>query len=90
MKKLAFTIALALVASPALADRSAADACAAGLSADSKSIYNAAIGQVQPGADNRAIVKGIVENMVNAGQLSMFGAKSAAQAAGACLKKLAN
>lgn len=90
MKKVAFTIALALVASPALADRSAADACAAGLSGDSKAIYSAAIGQVQPGADNKAIVKGIVENMVSAGQLSMLGAKSAAQAAGACLKKIAN
>jgi hypothetical protein len=90
MKKLAFTIAFALGASPALADRSAADACAAGLSGDSKAIYSAAIGQVQPGADNKAIVKGIVENMVSAGQLSMLSARSAAQAAGACLKKIAN
>jgi hypothetical protein len=88
MKKLVLTLAVALAASPALADRGAADACAAGLSADSKAIYQAAIGQVQPGADNRAIVKGIVENMVASGQLGMLGAKSAAQAAGACLKKL--
>jgi hypothetical protein len=88
MKKLVLTLAVALVASPALADRGAADACAAGLSADSKAIYQAAIGQVQPGADNKAIVKGIVENMVASGQLGMLGAKSSAQAAGAYLKKL--
>ena len=72
------------------AARSAADACAAGLSADSKAIYQAAVGQVQPGADNKAIVKGIVENMVSAGKIGMLRAKRAAQAAGACLKKLGN
>ncbi len=88
MKKFLLIIATGLGASPAYADRGAADACAAGLSANSKAIYAAAVGQVHPGADNKAIVKGIVENMVSSGQLGMLNAKSEAQAAGVCLKKL--
>jgi len=32
----------------------------------------------------------VVKGMVDAGQLSMFNAKSTAQPAGDCLKKLAN
>ena len=83
-------LGLSLIASPALADRKAADACAAGLPADSAAIYNAAVGQVGPGEDNKAIVKGITQDMVSAGKLSMLTAKGAAQAAGQCLKKLQN
>ena len=45
MKKFLLIIATGLGASPAYADRGAADACAAGLSANSKAIYAAAVGQ---------------------------------------------
>ena len=88
MKKVLIITVMGLGATPAYADRGAADACAAGLSANSKAIYAAAVDKVHPGADNKAIVKGIVENMVSSGQLGMLNAKSTAQAAAVCLKKL--
>ena len=90
MKAQHIAIALILLTSPALADRKDADACAANLPAGSKAVYDAAVGQVHPGADNKAIVQGVVKGMVDDGQLSMFNAKSTAQPAGDCLKKLAN
>jgi hypothetical protein len=90
MKLCYIALASLLISSPAWADRKDADACAANLPAGSKAIYDAAIGQVKPGADNKALVQDIVKGMVDAGQLSMFNAKSTAQPAGECLKKLAN
>ena len=90
MKLCYVALASLLISSPAWADRKDADACAANLRAESKAIYDAAIGQVKPGADNKALVQGIVKGMVDAGQLSLFSAKSTAQPAGECLKKLAN
>lgn len=89
MKTRLILISLTLFCTPALADRKAADGCAASLPAGSKEIYAQAVDKVKPGADNKAIVKEITENMVSAGQLSLLSAKSTAQAAGACLKKLA-
>ena len=88
MRCLNLAAALLLISSPAFADRKAADACAAGLPENSAAIYNAAIGQIGPGVDNKAIVKGITQDMVAAGMLSMLSAKSVAQAAGECLKKM--
>ena len=88
MRCLKLALALLLISSPAFADRKAADACAAGLPENSAAIYNAAIGQIGPGVDNKAIVKGITQDMVAAGKLSMQSAKSVATAAGECLKKM--
>lgn len=90
MKKIALAFALMFLSSPAFADRQSADACSAGLSPDAKSIYDAAVGKVHRGGDNRAVVTEITESMVSSGQLSMFSAKKTAQAAGTCLKMLAN
>jgi len=90
MRTLNLVLGLSLVASPALADRKAADSCAAGLSADSSAIYNASVGRVGPGKDNRAIVSSITQEMVSAGKLSILSARGAAEAAGQCLKKLKN
>jgi hypothetical protein len=81
---------LLFISSPAWADRKEADACAANLSAGSKAVYDAAVDKVKPGADNKALVQGIVKGMVDAGQLSLFNAKSTAQPAGECLKKIPN
>lgn len=88
MRNLKLGLLLILIASPALADRKAADSCAAGLTADSAAIYNAAIGQIGPGKDNKAIVKSIAQDMVMSGALNTISARGAAQAAGQCLKKL--
>ena len=90
MRTPALALGLILVASQALADRKAADACAAGLSADSSAIYNASVGRVGPGKENRAVVTGITQDMVSAGKLSVLSARGAAEAAGQCLKKLKN
>ena len=90
MRPLKLAIAFAVLSSPALADRRAADACANGLPSESAAIYGAAVGQMGPGADARAIVKAVTMNMVSSGQLSASAARGAAMAAGACLKKLKN
>ena len=90
MRPLMLALGLILIGSPALADRKAADACAAGLPADSSAIYTAAVGRVGPGKDNKAIVKGIAQDMVSAGKLNVMTVRSVAQAAGQCLEKLKN
>lgn len=56
MKLRYVAMALLLISSPARADRKDADACAANLPAGSKAIYDTAISQVKPGADNKALV----------------------------------
>jgi len=90
MRCVKLALGLLVISSPALADRKAADACAAGLPADSAAIYNQAVGQVGPGVDNKAVVRGITQDMVAAGKLKMSNAIGVAQAAGDCLKKLKN
>jgi len=79
--------ALTMLAAPALADRKAADACAAKLSADAKLVYAAAIGSVAPGANMQDMVRSKTRSLVMGGQLSRGNARPAAEAAGACLKQ---
>ncbi len=79
--------ALLFSAVPSFADRAAADKCAAGLSADSKLIYAAAIGSVAPGVDLKDVVTSKTRSLVFAGKLGRGGARTAAEAAGTCLVK---
>jgi len=88
MKLQYVAMVLLLTSSPAWADRKEADACAAKLSAGSKEVYEAVIVQAKPGADNKAIAEGVVKGMVADGKLSLFSAKSTAEPAGECMKKL--
>lgn len=90
MGKLKITIIAALLASPAFADKKMADACAADLSPDSKAIYMAAVGKMRRGADNEAVVTAITMNRISAGKLNPLTARTIAEAAGDCLKKLAD
>jgi len=90
MRALKVGVVAAVLASPAYADRKNADACAAGLSPDSKAIYAAAVGKMRRGADNEAVVTAITLSKVSSGRLSPLTAKTAAEAAGDCLKKLAD
>jgi hypothetical protein len=76
-----------LLAAPAVANRSAADACAAKLPADAKLIYGAAIGSVAPGIDLREMVRSKTRALVIGGKLSRGQARPAAEAAGVCLKQ---
>jgi hypothetical protein len=88
MKLQYVAMALLLTSSPAWADRKVADACAASLSPESKAVYDAVVAQVKPGADNKAIAESVVKGMVADGKLSLFSAKSTAEPAGECIKKL--
>jgi hypothetical protein len=76
---------LSFVASPALADRATADACAAKLPANSKLIYTASVDSVKPGADLTEVVRGKTRGLVMSGKLSRGDAQGAAQTAGKCL-----
>lgn len=82
----AIATALALSAAPSHADRKAADACAAHLSAGGKLIY-AAVGTPAPGADLREVVRDKTRGLVMSGKLKRNEARADAEAAGACLVK---
>lgn len=90
MRPARIVVAAVLFASPAYADRQKADACSAGLSPDSKSIYAAAVGKMRRGADNEAVVTAITLSMVSSGKLNPLTAEKTAEAAGECLRKLAD
>jgi len=77
---------LAIGAGPALADRAAADACAAGLNAEAKAIYDASIDAVGSG-QLKSVVTSSTKSLVAAGKVSMGTARSSAMAAGACLQQ---
>lgn len=89
MKALFLALAgLTACAAPALADKAAADKCAAGLNADGKAIYAAAAADFAKAADPRALVTEKTRALVTAGTISAGGARGAAQAAGNCLMQL--
>jgi hypothetical protein len=88
MKLQYVAMVLLLISSPAWADRKEADACAASLSPESKAVYDAVVVKAKPGADNKSIAEGVVKGMVADGKLSLFSAKSTAEPAGECIKKL--
>lgn len=89
MKSLLCAAALTLAcAAPALADKAAADQCAAGLGPDAKAVYAAAAPGFVGAADPRALVTEKTKALVQSGALSMSNARPAAEAAGACLTQL--
>lgn len=90
MKAVKIGVAAVLFASPAYADRKKADACSTVLSPDSKAIYAAAVGRMRRGADNEAVVTAITLTMVSSGKLNPLTAEKTAEAAGDCLRKLAD
>lgn len=77
---------LAISAAPAFAGAAEAQSCAASLDANSQLIFNAALPQVSPSADLRAVVTTATKSLVSSGQIPMSAAKPAAMAAGQCLK----
>lgn len=80
-------VSLPLSTAASLADRTAADSCAAKLPADSKLIYAASIGAVAPGADLKEVVRARTRSLVMDGKVSRGQAQTAAVAAGDCLKR---
>lgn len=80
--------ALALAGAPAAADEAAATACAAGLPAPARAIYDAALPAARAGGDLKGAVTAAAKSLVMGGKLARSEARANAEAAGACLKKI--
>lgn len=83
----AFVLSVAFTV-PALADKAAADKCAANLGTDAKAVYAAAAPGFASAADPRALVTEKTKALVTSGAISMGNARPAAEAAGTCLTQL--
>ena len=70
----------------ALADTAAAKACAGGLSPAAQQIYRAVLANPDPSSSLPDRVRAQTRSLVMAGALERAGTRSAAEAAGACLK----
>ena len=92
MRGYRFPIAAGLVllatSSAALADRAAADRCAASLQPAGKALYDASLSEVLGGESVRDALTGNARSMVMGGQLSRSDARPAAEAAAPCLQQL--
>ena len=86
MRILTAVAVLALTAAPAFPGTAEATSCAAGLDTNSQAIFNAALPQVTPSADLKAVVTTVTKSLVSSGQVPMSSARSSAMAAGKCLK----
>ena len=79
-------ILLSVGAGPALAnDPAAADACAAKLNPDARSIYTEAAPSMKPGADLKAVVTRVVMPRVMHGDMNRHTAEPRAREASECL-----
>jgi hypothetical protein len=79
---------LLLASGQALAGKPEADACAANLQGDARTIYDATAKDVVAGVDLRAVVRKSVTDLVMQGIVAQSTAKPNAQAAGKCLFEL--
>ncbi|MBB6308003.1 hypothetical protein [Xanthobacter tagetidis] len=79
---------LAMAGAPALADKAAADQCAAGLDAQAQTIYQATAPGFAAASDKRGFVTDKVRGLVMGGSVPQGTAREAAQAAVVCLEKL--
>jgi hypothetical protein len=85
MRLVGLTLVFALAPGVALADKAAADACAAKLTAKPKLIYDVSYPKIAT-ATIPDVLKAETTKLVQAGQVSRAEARPAAEAAGACLK----
>jgi len=85
---LAFAMLLPIVcaAHGARADAAAANACAAKLPKDAKTIFAATLPKVTPGADLRAVLTSSARSLAISGKIDRGTARDSATAAGECLK----
>jgi len=90
MRRSLLLILIGITSGPALAaDPGAADACAAKLNPDAKSIYTAAVPDMaKPGADMRAVLTRIVMPRVMHGDMTRKTAEPRAREASECLDLL--
>ncbi len=80
--------AMLLAVTPAKADRAAADRCAGGLPAASKTLYDAALPAVARGTAISDALRSAARPLVMGGSMTRDAARPAAEAAGACLTQL--
>lgn len=89
MRQIMLAAGLCMVATAAFADKMAAEACAAKLSAEARTIYAAVAPKVVPGVSLREVVTEQTRALVIAGAVSKATARTAAEKAGMCLEKIA-
>jgi len=86
-----FLVVLGLILLPAsahAADQAAASACAAQLSKDGQLLYGKVAPTMTPKTDIKDALTGVARPMVMGGSMSRDNARTAAEAAGECLKFL--
>ncbi len=88
MFRITMFIAGCLAAGTAFASQQQADQCAAGLSAESKTIYDAVAPTAASAPDLRGAITDATKSLVMSGKVSRSSAKGSAEAAGACLAHL--
>ncbi len=88
MIRIAAFLTMFLVSGSAIAGKPEADACAADLQGDARTIYDATAKDVVAGVDLRAIVRKSVTDLVIQGSVAQSTARTNAQAAGKCLLEL--
>ena len=88
MKRFVIAAAICMLPMTASANRAAADACAASLTAEARLIYDAAAPSVTPNAEIRPVLEEKTRALVSSGRVSRSSARGSATAAGNCLKQL--
>lgn len=86
---LALTLLLPMVCAGhgARADSAAANDCAASLSKDAKTIFDATLPQVAPGADLRSLLTTNTRSLAMSGTIDRGSARQSATAAAKCLQR---
>jgi hypothetical protein len=85
---LSLTLLLGGIAPPAKADTAAANACAANLSTDARTIFDKTLPQFAPGGDLRELLTTNTRSLAIAGTISRSSARESATAAAACLERV--
>ena len=80
-------LAVPLVANDARADVAAANACAATLPKDAKTIFAATLPKMTPGVDLRAVVTASTRSLATSGAIDPGDARKSAIAAAKCLRQ---
>lgn len=84
--RLLLLLVLSMLPAAARADQAAAAACSAKLSSDGQLIYTKVAPTMTPKTDIREALTGVARPLVMNGTMSRDAARSAAEAAGECLK----
>lgn len=83
-----FLAAAVMGVGPALADRPAADRCAVALPAAGKTLYDGALPAVVGGTAVADALRAVARPLVMNGSMTRDAARTAAEAAGACLRQV--